>query len=304
MGVTTYFNRKLRRLLQFLLIYLASLKEIIFITSAEMNRVIKVQSWNVNGLRSLLKHDFDNSVLPTLLNRRNVDILCLQETKISDDHTKDMELELKNRLGHHVRMYWNCSKARKGYSGTATIVLNSNIKVSAVSFENLCEIGFSEGRIITLETPEYSVTNCYVPNSGSKLDRLDYRVNVWDRHLGAHLQALRSRRPTIPNILVGDLNVAHTALDYYNCDNPRTKKQAATTPEEQHSFFENILKHGFIDTFRSMYPYSREYSFFSSLKGEEGRKKREGLRIDYVLIDSQLEYLNVIPYIEEKVGCS
>jgi exonuclease III len=121
------------------------------------------------------------------------------------------------------------------------------------------------------------------------------------------LEGLRIRRPGIPVILTGDLNVAHTHLDYYNPTDVRTKKQAGTTPEEQLSFQTNFINSlGLVDTFRAHFPLEKNYSYFSARKGQAGRDRREGMRIDYFLTDVPADQLlqyppEFVPFIEEKV---
>jgi len=264
---------------------------------------VKLLSWNVNGFRSFLKHDINGSMLKNLLESRKVDILCVQETKLSDSHTDDVEKSLKEALGHNIRCYWYCSVARKGYSGTGLVILDDHIEITDVKVGIYLEQANLEGRVITLNTPKFSLVNCYVPNSGSVLERLPFRVNEFDISLKEHIKKLKANRPNIPVIIVGDMNVAYSDLDYYNYDNPVTKKQAGTTPEEQMSFFINILDQGFIDTFRKVFPTSSTYSYFSARKGDLGRERRQGLRLDYILTDTEYDVSSLpsLPFIEEQV---
>lgn len=245
---------------------------------------LSIVSWNVNGIRSLLKHDKEGKVLQDLVNRRNVDILCLQETKLQECHTADIEIELMKILPLK-KAYWSCSTARKGYSGTATLILNSDYLDSSMRNGVNDSNGDKEGRCQTLETKNFFIVNVYVPNSGAELKKLDYRTNIWDTALSDYILSLHEKSPEKSIILAGDLNVAHESLDYYNPSDPRTKKHAGTTPQEQESFKEKLLsKANFIDTFRAVYPSTSMYSYFSARLGDTGRRNKLGMRIDYILI--------------------
>lgn len=254
---------------------------------------LSILSWNVNGLRSFIKHDSainnNNSILKQIIQRRNVDVCCLQETKIQESHVSELDQYL--RLNYDInQIYWSCSVARKGYSGTAIIIFNTentkNIKNLQVSYGIGDEIADKEGRVITLEGDNFTLINTYVPNSGDKLVRLQYRIESWDSKLASHINRLIEKRrdKQIPLILAGDLNVAHTHLDYYNSCDVRTRFQPGLTPEEQNSFTNKLLKEcGLIDTFRTQYPDTTQYSWFNPRMGDKGRINRMGMRIDYIL---------------------
>ena len=123
--------------------------------------------------------------------------------------------------------------------------------------------------------------------AGGALARLDYRTRCWDAQLSAYLQCLQAQNPNKPVLLVGDLNVAHTKLDYHNPENPRTTKQAGTTPEEQQSFGKKLLDAaGMVDIHRYLYPGRSDYSYYSARLGSRGRTGRLGMRLDYVLLSS------------------
>ncbi|KAJ1424151.1 Endonuclease/exonuclease/phosphatase [Ochromonadaceae sp. CCMP2298] len=294
---------------------------------------LSVVSWNVNGLRSFFKHDVDGRVLRELVERRSVDVLCLQETKLQPQHVPEMDAYLREQFDVQ-QIYWNCSTARKGYSGTAVVVFNAAggqattaaaVEVgteggtadggtSQVCYGIGCADGDIEGRAITLRAPRFSLVNVYVPNSGASLARLSYRTDSWDAKLARHVSQLRRERPLLPVVLVGDMNVAHTGLDYHNPGVAATQRQAGTTPAEQASFAAKLLgldvdvdvdipvdvdvagvinvcvdvgddtELCMIDTFRQRYPSLRTYSYFSARNGDRGRSLKLGMRIDYVLV--------------------
>mmetsp|Transcript_37342 Transcript_37342/g.38023 ORF Transcript_37342/g.38023 Transcript_37342/m.38023 type:complete len:287 (+) Transcript_37342:93-953(+) len=274
-----------------------------FLNSAVILPSVRILSWNVNGLRSFLRHDEQGINLSELLNRRNVDILCLQETKLQEMHVPDVEEQMRKILSPDSRYFWYCSTGRKGYSGTATIVLNKAVEVSDVNYGNHCEDGNIEGRMITVHTPQFSLINTYVPNSGDKLVRLDFRTKIWDKQFQEYIHSLRSESPSRPIILTGDFNVAHTDLDHFNYLDPRAKKVAGTTPAEKESFHTHFLTQGFWDTYREAFPTERGYSYYSARKGRIGRQMRQGWRLDYVLTDLSysIDKVPSLPYIEEEV---
>jgi exodeoxyribonuclease-3 len=270
---------------------------------------LSVLSWNVNGIRSFLKHDPSGNVLRSILEARKVDVLCLQETKIQVAHQNEIQLEFQSKFGVK-RGYWSSSIARKGYSGTAVFMFDRNNENMELSTETVTygigdELGDLEGRSITIETDSYSLVNTYVPNSGAALAKLNYRTATWDTTLSMHINGLKARRPHLPVILTGDLNVAHTAWDYYNPHEARMKLQAGTTPEEQASFAATILQNtNLVDTFREQHPELRKYSYFGSRMGDRGRQEKLGMRLDYVLLSQPVGThapLKFTTYIEDEV---
>lgn len=220
---------------------------------AEGVQACRILSWNVAGLRALLKKvkeveegkREDHILSPAALaEAEGADVVCLQEIKLQGDHCTDIAKEL-NLPGWHVS--WNCSTDKKGYSGTAILSRAEPLSVSS-------GIGTpehdGEGRVLTAEFPSFFLVNCYVPNAGEGLKRLDYRVNQWDTAFCSYLKGLEARKPVV---LTGDLNVAPTELDIHS---PKTNlKSAGFTPEERASFQANLIEGaGFVDCFRTQYP--------------------------------------------------
>ena len=248
---------------------------------------LSVASWNVNGIRSLLKHDPQGNTLKRLINSNKLDILCLQETKLQDIHEAEIESVLKEKIGVR-RILWSSSKARKGYSGTAILLFD---KYYNDSHELLTEIGEKEGdlegRTLTYNHERFIVVNVYTPNSGSALKRLDYRTNTWDVSFSNYINLLRIKYPIKPIFVVGDLNVAYESIDYFNSNKSSSKSQSGTTPQEQNSFKINLLTNSqLIDTYRDFHgPNSIKYSYFSPRKGDLGRLNKEGWRLDYILLN-------------------
>ncbi|XP_078442835.1 apurinic endonuclease-redox protein isoform X2 [Wolffia australiana] len=234
---------------------------------------VKIMSWNVNGLRALLK--LNGLCTLELAKRENFDILCLQETKMQD---KDVE-EIKKRLTEgYDDSFWTCSVSKLGYSGTAII---SRTKPISVSYGLGIEDHDSEGRLVTVEFDKFYILCAYVPNSGEGLKRLSYRVEQWDPSLSSYMKELEKSKPVI---LTGDLNCAHEEIDIYNPAG--NKRSAGFTIEERESFQKNFLSRGFVDTFRSHHPDTVAYTYWGYRHG--GRKTNKGWRLDYFLVSESI----------------
>ena len=132
---------------------------------------------------------------------------------------------------------------KKGYAGTATIIFNETIlkDIHKVTTGMGDDEGDAEGRVITVFHARFILVNVYTPNSGDILKRLSYRTCQWDDKFADHVARMRQEHPDRLVIICGDLNVAHTDLDYFNHDNSRCKLQPGTTPQEQQSFQSNLL---------------------------------------------------------------
>lgn len=226
---------------------------------------MKIISWNVNGIRAVLKKGFHE-----FAGKENADILCLQETKAHPS-------QVDNLLVNYPHHFWN-SAEKPGYSGTAIF---SRIKPLSVMYGKDKESHQGEGRIIVLEFQDYYLTTVYTPNSGRELARLDYRQQ-WDQRFLAYLKQLEHKKPVI---VCGDLNVAHTAIDLAN---PKSNyNKTAGYMQEEIDGFENFIKAGFIDTFRKFHPEPGQYTFWSYMLN--ARAKNIGWRIDYFLVSSPFQ---------------
>ena len=223
-------------------------------------------SWNINGIRAIIKKDFFEDI-----KKMNPDILCLQETKAQDkDVLKALE-PLSN-----FELYIN-SATKKGYAGTAIL---SKTKPIAITNDMGVEAHDDEGRIICAEYPNFFLVNVYVPNSGQKLDRLDYREK-WDADFLAYLKNLEKQKPVI---IAGDFNVAHHSIDLKN-DKANYNKTAGYTQTEIDGI-SNIIQEGFIDSFRHLHPNKVAYTYWSYRF--KARERNTGWRIDYVLLSRAL----------------
>lgn len=240
---------------------------------AQDTKFVKLLSWNVNGLRALLKLEGFSAL--QLAQREDFDVLCLQETKLQE---KDVE-EIKQRLiDGYKNSFWTCSVSKLGYSGTAII---SRITPLSVRYGLGISDHDSEGRLVTAEFDTFYLISGYVPNSGDGLKRLSYRVTQWDPSLSNYLKELEKAKPVI---LTGDLNCAHEEIDIYNPAG--NKRSAGFTDEERKSFATNFLSRGFVDTFRRQHPGVVGYTYWGYRHG--GRKTNRGWRLDYFLVSESI----------------
>ena len=224
---------------------------------------MKFVSWNVNGLRACLEKGFLD-----VLNAQDADFFCIQETKMQEGQASF------DSQGYDV--YYN-SAQRKGYSGTAVFVKE---EPEAVRYGIGQEAHDTEGRVITLEYPEYDLVTCYTPNSQNELARLSYRME-WEDAFLAYLKKLEEKKPVI---FCGDLNVAHKEIDLKN---PQANRKNAGFSDEEREKFSALLDAGFVDTFRLLYPDRTEaYSWWSYRFG--ARKRNAGWRIDYFLVSKRI----------------
>ena len=223
---------------------------------------MKLISWNVNGLRACEGKGFSD-----IFRQLDADFFCLQETKMQPGQL-DLQFE-------GYESYWN-SADKKGYSGTAIFTRHKPLNVTY-------GIGIDEhdheGRVITLEMPQFFLVCCYTPNSQDGLKRLDYRM-TWEDAMRDYLKSLDHQKPVI---YCGDLNVAHEEIDIKN---PKTNRRNAGFTDEERQKFSELLSEGFIDTFRTLYPDEVTYSWWSYRF--HAREKNAGWRIDYFVTSKRL----------------
>lgn len=223
---------------------------------------MKLVSWNVNGIRACLQKGFLDS-----FHQLDADIFCVQETKMQSGQA-DLEIE--------VYHYYLNSAVKKGYSGT---LIYSKEKPLNVFYGMNKEEHDQEGRLITLEFENYYVITCYTPNSQNELKRLSYRMK-WEDDFLTYLESLDK-----PIILCGDLNVAHQEIDLKN---PKSNRKNAGFSDEEREKMTQLLNHGFIDTYRYLYPLQEGvYSWWSYRF--KAREKNAGWRIDYFIVSDSLK---------------
>ena len=220
-------------------------------------------SWNVNGLRAVVKKGFED-----IFWSLDADFVCLQETKLQEGQ---INLDLPG-----YESYW-CYAEKKGYSGTAIFTRRTPLSVSY-------NLGIpehdSEGRVITLEYKDFYLVCVYTPNSQDGLRRLDYRMS-WEDDFRDYLCELDKSKPVI---VCGDMNVAHEEIDLKN---PATNHFNPGFSDEEREKFTELLDAGFIDTFRSLYPDRTDaYSWWSYRAA--ARQRNVGWRIDYFVVSERL----------------
>lgn len=245
---------------------------------------MKVMAWNVAGLRGLLKKD-DGAALKKLVEAEQPDILCLQEHKLQDSHTTEVEAQVKALLPSYGSCHWAVSTAKKGYSGVVTIVKEvAGLGPPRVSY-GLGTHGFTdEGRIITLEYEHFHLIFSYSPNSGEGLKRIDHRIDEFEPALRSYLQDLDSRKPVV---LLGDLNVAHLDADIWNVTAKHIPKSAGTTPQERAAFGQLLETCKMADAFRHFHPEATGcFTYWSMRAGN--KPVNRGLRLDYCAASSRI----------------
>ena len=225
--------------------------------------MLKLISWNVNGIRACCDKGFRES-----FKELDADFFCLQETKMQEGQL-DLQFE-----GYHS--YWNYAE-KKGYSGTAIFTRHQPL---SVTYGIGVEEHDHEGRVITLEMENFYLITVYTPNSQDGLKRLDYRM-TWEDDFLAYLKKLEEKKPVV---VCGDLNVAHQEIDLKN---PKSNRKNAGFTDEERAKFSRWLEAGFTDTFRYFYPEQKDiYSWWSYRF--KAREKNAGWRIDYFVTSASL----------------
>ncbi len=224
---------------------------------------MKLISWNVNGLRACIGKGFLE-----YFKSADADVFCLQETKLQ---AGQVDLDLPE-----YHQYWNYAE-KKGYSGTAVFSKQEPLSVRyGLGVEELDH----EGRLITLEFPDFFVVTCYTPNAQEGLKRIEHRM-AWEDAFRAHLTELDGKKPVL---VCGDLNVAHNEIDLKN---PGPNRGNAGFSDQEREKFSVLLDAGFTDTFRFLHPDAAGmYSWWSYRFN--ARKNNAGWRIDYWLVSDRL----------------
>lgn len=239
---------------------------------------MKFISWNVNGLRACMNKGFMD-----FFSAEDADFFCLQETKLSEGQ---LDLDLPGYLQH-----WSYAE-KKGYSGTAIFAKHPPLSVRyGVGTPELD----TEGRLITLEYPEFFLVTCYTPNAQRELARIGHRLS-WEKAFREYLVGLDSIKPVI---VCGDLNVAHREIDLKN---PASNRGAAGFSDEERGAFGELLQSGFTDSFRHLYPDKEgAYTWWSYMF--KARERNTGWRIDYFLVSNRIaDKITATPIYSETLG--
>lgn len=225
--------------------------------------MVKLISWNVNGLRACVGKGFMD-----FFDSAGVDVFCVQETKLQPGQ---ISLDLPG-----YKQFWN-SAEKKGYSGTAVF---TRLEPLDVTYGIGASEHDTEGRVITLRFPDFTLVNVYTPNAQRGLTRLSYRME-WEDAFHAYLRALDTDRPVI---VCGDMNVAHTPIDLKN---PKPNEGSAGYTAEEREKLTRLLGSGFVDAFRALYPdKTGAYTWWSYMY--HAREHNAGWRIDYFLVSERL----------------
>jgi exodeoxyribonuclease-3 len=239
---------------------------------------MRIISWNVNGIRAVIKKD---TLLP-FLDKYDPDILCLQETK-ADQGQAEIDLP-------QYEEYWN-SAEKKGYSGTAIFTKIKPKSVTNGLPDKICQkYGLiadkygdprTEGRVIAAEFDDFYVVTVYTPNAKDDLSRIPLRHKQWDPAFLAYCKDLEKKKPVI---YCGDFNVAHTPDDLAR---PKENEGMKGFTKEEREGFDNMIKAGFIDTFRMFHKGNGHYTWWSHFAA--ARERNVGWRIDYIMVSEKLK---------------
>jgi len=235
-------------------------------------------SWNVNGLRACMQKGFMD-----FFNNVQSDFFCLQETKLQQGQ---IDLEIPGYV-----QYWNYAQ-KKGYSGTAVFAKTAPLSVFlGIRDEELD----TEGRVITLEYPQFYLVTCYTPNAQRELARIDHRMK-WEAAFAAYVKSLDTQKPVI---ICGDLNVAHNEIDLKN---PSSNRGNAGFSDAERGCFTELLAKGFTDSFRYLNPeVTGAYTWWSYMFN--ARKNNAGWRIDYFLVSDRIaDRITAAPIYAEVLG--
>ncbi|MES2931015.1 MAG: exodeoxyribonuclease III [Patescibacteria group bacterium] len=240
---------------------------------------MRIVSWNVNGIRAVHK----KGLFVPFINRYKPDVICLQETK-AEQHQSEVDLP-------EYEEYWNSSRGRKGYSGTAIFTKENPISVIYDIPEEIAKKfrltsddygdANAEGRVIAVELEKFFVVTVYTPNAKDDLSRIPLRHKVWDRAFLSYMKELEKIKPVI---FCGDLNVAHTPLDLAR---PKENEGNKGFTKEEREGFQNFIDAGFIDTFRLFTKGPGHYTWWSHFAG--ARERNVGWRIDYFCVSAALK---------------
>lgn len=238
-----------------------------------MKKPLRLVSWNVNGVRAVMKKGFLDSV-----RQLNADILAIQETKIQEDQIEDSF----NAIDGYTS-WWSCASVKKGYSGVAAY---SSIEPKAVSLSIGNPDFDNEGRVIEMLFDQFVFFNVYFPNGQMSDERLQYKLDFYQQlfdYANSHRQAGRSV------IIAGDYNTAHNEIDLKN---PKANEKRSGFLRIERDWIDKIINDGYVDTFRHFYPDTVTYSWWTYRF--QARQKNAGWRIDYFFVTRDLIDRNIV----------
>lgn len=229
----------------------------------------KLISWNVNGIRAIAQKGFLNWLYDF-----DPDIVGLQEIKAEETQLEEELLNPKHRTS-----YWNPSRTKKGYSGTAVFSKINPVKVEYGWGQDIFDL---EGRTVMLDFDCFVLFNIYFPNGESSPERLQYKLDFYNSFL-EHVTELKKQGRSV--VICGDVNTAHTEIDLAR---PKENQKTSGFLPIEREWIDRLLAAGFIDTFRFKHPDARDrYSWWSYRAG--ARQRNVGWRIDYFFISEDLQ---------------
>jgi exodeoxyribonuclease III len=238
---------------------------------------MKILSWNVNGLRAFYKKGAFNSIFEL-----DPDIFCLQETKAQPEQLPE---EVRNPAGYHA--YFDHSKTRKGYSGTAIYVKKSFLEkacpdnsIERVEYGTGISALDQEGRLIAIYFADFVLLNGYFPNGGEDPARLKYKLEFYDAFL-KFIEKLKKQNKKI--IFCGDINTAHNEIDLAR---PKENSNHTGFLRIERDWLDKVVSKGYLDTFRTLHPAEVKYSWWDMKTF--ARDRNVGWRLDYFFISSDL----------------
>eukprot|EP00347_Sterkiella_histriomuscorum_P018135 403346655 len=237
----------------------------------ELQKSLKIWAWNINGLRSITR----KRALSQFIESADPLILCLSEIKIDQQALNKSGEDFQ--LPTNYEQYWNCSITKKGYAGTGLL---TRIKPLKVSFGMGIEKHDEHGRIITAEYEHFVIVNAYFPNGGFQFEKIDYRRDEWDLDFNSFLDYIRDSTNK-PVILAGDLNIGRDQYDLY--EGSTLLNRIPKYLLKQENSLTRLLNKGYIDSFRELYPYKRDFTIYSSLV-PNSRQLNKGKRTDYFIV--------------------
>lgn len=226
-------------------------------------KLIRLISWNVNGLRAAMKKDFVQSV-----KKLDADILALQETKLQEHQRTEEMIALDDYQSH-----WSYASTKKGYSGVAAY---SRLQPGNVQTGIGIDRYDNEGRILEMDFTDFIFFNVYFPNGQMNEERLQYKLDFY-RDFFKYTDKLRKKGRSI--VITGDYNTAHNAIDLKN---PKANENRSGFLRIERDWLDRIIKNGYVDTFRHLYPETVKYSWWSYRFS--ARKNNAGWRIDYFFV--------------------
>ena len=246
---------------------LGVVKKILSLALKKIGVKMKIYSWNVNGIRSVLKKGFEDWFSAT-----DPDVLCLQEVRAEKSQVE----AIASRVGYYT--YWNACKRKKGYSGVA---IYTKIEPDAVNYGFDIEEFDEEGRVLQLVFPDWVLNSIYFPNGGQGDDRLDYKLRFYDAFLENSKQWITDGKHVVT---VGDYNTCHKEIDIAR---PKENENVSGFLPIERAWMDKYVENGFVDTFRKLHPDTRDaYTWWSNRFGARGRNV--GWRLDYGFVDAAL----------------